>query len=124
MQIAELIAWGANRKEVPDILHRLYGGRNISPTTVNNILASVYSKLGINSETSLSAWYFCECHGVDRLLNPMRRAVHAAIASMLLLIMMPQLLSPSDAMRPQRTRSFRVVRANTRGRMKGNTLYI
>lgn len=109
-QITELIAWGANRKEIPDILRKLYGGSLVSIHTVNNIIANIYAKLSLNSETELSAWYFCECHGVDSSLSPLKQIRNTIYAVIFLIILLPQLTSIDQAVRPRGTRTTRVER--------------
>lgn len=51
-QIAELLAWGAAKKEVADRL-------SISPRTVENTARNIYSKIGIQKATELCVWWFC-----------------------------------------------------------------
>ena len=51
-QIAELIAWGASKKEVADKLF-------ISEYTVDNHLRKVYEKANVNKANELSAWGVC-----------------------------------------------------------------
>jgi len=114
-QIAELLAWGAAKKEIPDLLKRMYGGREISVHTVENITRRIYEKLGINKASELSAWYFCECHQVDEQLSPIRKMKNTIYSIVFLLLMVPQTFDfDQDALRPQRirtTRAERVVRA-------------
>lgn len=113
-QIAELLAWGASKKEVPDLLRKLYGGKEISVHTVENITRNIYAKLHLNKASELSAWYFCECHQVDDSLSPFKRARKAALSIFLLLLLVPQILSPGgdddNMYRPQRVRTTRVER--------------
>lgn len=104
LQIIELIAWGANRKEVPDMLQQKYGGKLITINTVNNIIANIYAKLSLNSETQLSAWYFCDQHGVDSSKSPLRDLKRAIYSVVFLVILLPQITNMDQAVRPQRTR--------------------
>ena len=69
-QVAELIAWGAAKKEVPALLSKLYGGALISVHTVENITRSIYAKIHLNKANELSAWWFCRYCGVDSSLSP------------------------------------------------------
>lgn len=111
MQVAELLAWGAAKKEVPDLLRNLYGGREISVHTVENITRRIYEKLGISKASELSAWYFCECHQVDEGLSPMRKAKNTIYSILFLLLLLPQTFDfDQDALRPQRIRTTRVER--------------
>lgn len=110
-QVAELLAWGASKKEVPDLLRKLYGGREISVHTVENITRNIYAKLHLNKASELSAWYFCECHQVDDSLSPIKRIRTAALCILFLILLIPQTLGYDDeALRPQRTRTTRVER--------------
>ena len=111
MQVAELLAWGAAKKEVPDLLRNLYGGREISVHTVENITRRIYEKLGISKASELSAWYFCECHQVDEGLSPIRKAKNTIYSILFLLLLIPQTFDfDQDALRPQRIRTTRVER--------------
>ena len=113
-QVAELLAWGASKKEIPDLLRKLYGGHEISVHTVENIARNIYAKLHLNKASELSAWYFCECYQVDDSLSPLKRARKTALSLFLLLLLVPQILSPGgdddDMYRPQRVRTVRVER--------------
>lgn len=111
MQVAELLAWGAAKKEVPDLLRRIHGGREISVHTVENITRRIYEKLGISKASELSAWYFCECHQVDEGLSPIRKAKNTIYSILFLLLLIPQTFDfDQDALRPQRIRTTRVER--------------
>ncbi len=78
-QIAELIAWGASKKEVADKLF-------ISEYTVDNHLRKVYEKANVNKANELSAWWFCTRFHISFDLSPLKRAV---IAGALLLCFIP-----------------------------------
>lgn len=71
-QVAELIAWGAAKKEIPQMLQKLYGGVQISVRTVENIVRNIYDKLHINKANELSALWFCRYYGVDEDLSPIK----------------------------------------------------
>ena len=110
-QVAELLAWGASKKEIPDLLRKLYGGREISVHTVENIARNFYAKLHLNKASELSAWYFCECHQVDDSLSPIKRIRKTVLSLFLLLLLTPQIIDTDDqALRPQRIRTTRVER--------------
>ena len=51
-QVAELLAWGASKKEVAS---RLF----VSTRTVENTARNIYAKLGIQKATELCVWWFC-----------------------------------------------------------------
>ena len=69
-QIAELLAWGAAKKEVADRL-------SISPRTVENTARNIYSKIGIQKATELCVWWFCTHCGVSFDLSPIKRTIIA-----------------------------------------------
>ena len=78
-QIAELLAWGAAKKEVADLL-------SISPRTVENTARNIYQKIGIQKATELCVYWFCAKCGVSPSLDPLKRAF---IALDLLLVFIP-----------------------------------
>ena len=111
LQIAELIAWGAAKKEIPDILKKLYGGKSISVRTVENITRNIYEKLNVSKASELSAWYFCECHQVDDNLNPIKKIKNTLYSLIFLILLVPQTFDfDQDLLRPQRVRNTRVER--------------
>lgn len=114
-QIAELLAWGAAKKEVADLL-------NISPRTVENTARHIYEKIGIQKATELCVYWFCAKCGVSPSLDPLKRAF---IALALLFILLPSELQPrrddQTAMRPART--TRVVTRTIRGRRSEDILF-
>lgn len=110
-QVAELIAWGASKKEVPELLKKLYGGKEISVHTVENILRSIYEKIHLSKATELSVWWFCKHYGVDGSMSPLKKAKEAIIALVLFVIILPQAVNPDlSAIRPSRARTARVER--------------
>ena len=78
-QIAELIAWGASKKEVANKLF-------ISEYTVDNHLRKVYSKTKVNKANELSAWWFCTRFHISFDLSPFKKTI---IAGALLLCFIP-----------------------------------
>lgn len=56
-EVAHLLAWGASKKEVADILF-------ISTRTVENTARNIYAKVGIQKATELCVWWFCTKHNV------------------------------------------------------------
>ena len=109
-QVAELLAWGAAKKEVADRL-------NISTRTVENQARSIYEKLGIQKATELSVWWFCTKLGVSFDLNPLKRGV---IAAFLLLLLIPSTIDPNidtDMLRARRV-EYKGAKAARRGRRR------
>ena len=82
-QIAELLAWGASKKEVAS---RLF----VSTRTVENTARNIYAKLGIQKATELCVWWFCTKCGVPVSLDPLKRAFTAIL---LLLVLLPRELT-------------------------------
>ena len=113
-QVAELIAWGAAKKEIPDFLRKLYGGATISVHTVENITRNIYAKIHLNKANELSAWWFCRYYGVDSSLSPLKKIRNTLIALFFLILMIPQTINPDTAVRPSRTRAPRIERVQRR----------
>lgn len=109
-QVAELLAWGASKKEVAS---RLF----VSTRTIENTARNIYAKLGIQKATELCVWWFCTKCGVPVSLDPLKRAI-TAIA--LLIVLLPRELSGNgDIFRIGRdkriVRIARIVRRNNEG---------
>lgn len=120
-QIAELLAWGASAKEVPQLLVSKYGGAEISANTVRNIVANIFAKLNISKVSELSAWWFCTVEGVDSSHSPFRRVLRQRFYSIICLaVLLPQIASIDQAVRTTRTRAPRPARTERveRGRRK------
>lgn len=112
-QVAELLAWGASKKEVPDLLPVKPGRRPIAIRTVENTVRNIYEKLGIQKVNELSAWYFCTHYHISFSLSPLKKRI---IAFALLLIVIPtEIYTAYDFLRPAASRS---VRARVRGRRR------
>lgn len=113
-QVAELIAWGAAKKEIPEMLQKLYGGAQISIRTVENIVRRIYEKLHIGKANELSALWFCKYYGVDEGLSPIKQLRNTIYSLMFLIIMIPQICNLDQAVRPSRTRTIRTERMQRR----------
>lgn len=70
-QVAELIAWGATKKEVASHLY-------ISVRTVENHARNIYGKINCSSASELSAWWFCTHHNISLKLSPLARTIVTA----------------------------------------------
>jgi len=125
-QVAELIAWGAAAKEVPDLLADLYGGNPISVYTVQNILKSIYRKTNTNKANELSAWWFTHNKGVDVNEAPHVSIRNRLLSFVFLLIILPQIASHNmdQAVRCARVRAQRTTRTERveRGRRRDDRL--
>jgi DNA-binding CsgD family transcriptional regulator len=71
-EIAELLAWGAAKKEVADWL-------TISPRTVENTARNIYEKIGIQKATELCVWWFCTQFKISLDLSPIARSMVASV---------------------------------------------
>ena len=67
-QIAELLAWGAAKKEISDRLC-------ISTRTVENIVRNIYEKCGIQKATELCVWWFCNKYSISLDLSPIKQTI-------------------------------------------------
>lgn len=105
-QVAELLAWGATKKE---IAQRLY----VSVRTVENHARNIYEKARITKASELSAWWFCMKFGISFDLNPMKRR---AVAWMMLALITFGMSQGQDIQRARTvTRTARVTRVMRRG---------
>lgn len=71
-EITELLAWGASKKEVADILF-------ISERTVENHARNIYEKTGCGKVNELSAWWFCFHFRIPHNMSPLVRRIGAVI---------------------------------------------
>lgn len=95
-QIAELLSWGADKKQIAD---RLF----VSVKTVDNHCQHIFEKLGINKCTELSAWWFCTHFGISFDLSPMIRRTIAMC--LLCLFTYGELAEQNDIYRRGRSRT-------------------
>ena len=109
-QVAELIAWGAAYKEVPQLLRKKYGGKEISVNTVKRIVENVFSKLYIGKANELSAWWFCNRLGVDATLSPLKEIKRTIYSILFLVIITPQILAADLEQATRSTRTSRTER--------------
>ena len=65
-EIAELIAWGATKKEIASHLF-------IAEHTVVTHARSIYEKTGCRKANELSAWWFCYRFRIPMTLSPLVR---------------------------------------------------
>ncbi len=107
-EIANLLAWGASKKEVADKLF-------ISTRTVENTARSIYAKTGVQKATELCVWWFCSKCGVPTSLDPLKRAF---IAGCLLIVLLPrELCACGDIFRIGRAKA-KVTQVLRQGRRK------
>lgn len=109
-QVAELLAWGAAKKEVADKLF-------ISTRTVENTARSIYEKVGVGKANELSAWWFCTKFKISFDLSPLKRGVIAMFFLSVISFMEIYAQDSTTLYRPLRTRTQRVARSR-QGRRK------
>lgn len=102
-EIAELLAWGAAKKEVADRL-------GLSTRTIENTARNIYQKLEIQKATELSVWYFCTKYSISFDLSPLKKTI---IAAFLIAILLPYELAGNDIMRTFRSRRAERTEART-----------
>lgn len=66
LEVAELLAWGASKKQVA--IHLF-----ISIRTVENHTRNIFEKTGCKSVSELSAWWFCTEYNIPFSLSPLAR---------------------------------------------------
>lgn len=122
LEVAEYLAWGASKKEVPDLLVQKKGKGPISVRTVEVLTKSIYEKLGIQKVSELSVWYFCTHYNISLDLSPLKRKV--ATMSLLILVALMEVTTNSDFVRPAPLRATRsAMRSGARKtRREGDTL--
>lgn len=106
-EIAEMLAWGASKKDVADQLC-------ISERTVENHTKDIYEETGCGKVNELSAWWFCTHFNISFRLSPLKRKV---IACFFLSLILPEIYFHSiDIMRETKTRNVARIYANARKR--------
>jgi DNA-binding CsgD family transcriptional regulator len=117
-EVAELLAWGAAKKEVADQLF-------ISVRTVENTARNIYEKIGIQKATELCVWWFCTHCGVSFDLSPVKRRL---LSIALLLIILPQITTSNEDLvrifRGRKTQSAWTCRVIKSGRRRGETIEV
>lgn len=117
-EIAELIAWGATKKEVANQLFR-------SPRTIEATVRNIYSKTGVTKANELSAWYFCTHFNISFELSPLKRSLVASI--FLTLICTSEFLGHANTLRnraPRSRRAERIEETRVRSRRTEDFEYI
>ena len=95
MQMTELIAWGATKKDVANKLH-------VSIRTVENTIREVFYRTEVTKTNELSAWYFCTRFHISFDFSPLKRAV---VSVLLLFILLPYDFNSGDVYRVFKTKT-------------------
>lgn len=123
LEIAEYLAWGAAKKEIPDLLPTKPGRQPISVRTVEVITKSIYEKLRIQKVNELSVWYFCTHYNISMDLSPIKRQFVTTVLFAILIV--AEATTATDFVRPITARAMRsVVRTGRTGRKDGKTFEI
>lgn len=111
MEVAKCLAWGASKKEIPDLLQVKPGKRRISIRTVEATTRNIYEKLEIQKVSELCVWYFCTTFSISLDFSPLKRRI---VGLILLISILP---AEFNLIRD----SFRVnnIRVSTRIRLSG-----
>jgi DNA-binding CsgD family transcriptional regulator len=120
-QVAELLAWGAAKKEVPQLLPKR-NGHEISVQTVEVITKKIYAKLAIQKVSELAVWYFCMNYHISLDLSPLKRKIVTVV--FLLLVGTAEALNSIDFVRPCAGRTVgRTAKAGRSGRRKSDSTF-
>ena len=74
-EIAELLAWGATKKDI--VMHLDEG---ITVRTVETHVKNIYEKTGCRAVNELSAWWFCNRFRIPMTLSPLVRKAVVVVA--------------------------------------------
>ena len=77
-EVTKLIAWGATKKDVANILNR-------SIRTIENTCRNIFEKTGVTKVNELSAWFFCHEFNISLDFSPLKQRV--AALSMFILVL-------------------------------------
>lgn len=110
-QIAELLAWGAAKKEVADRLE-------LSTRTIENTARNIYQKLEIQKATELSVWYFCTKYSISFDISPLKKTI---IAVFFMFTLIPYELAGNDILRTFRSRRATRIEVRTPRRRDDET---
>lgn len=103
-QIAELLAWGASKKEVANKLY-------ISVRTVENTARNIYEKTKVQCVAQLSAWWFITKYEIKNAVNPLLAIFFLS------LVLINELYDDDDAMLRASSAKVKTVKAG-RGRRR------
>ncbi len=102
-EIAELLAWGATKK---DVANRLF----VSERTIENHTRSIYEKTGVTKINELSAWWFCTTFHISFDLSPLTRST---IATFMLLLVLFQMTVNADSIIRTQINATRITRVRS-----------
>ena len=118
-QVAELLAWGASKKEVPDLLPAKPGRSPITVRTVEVLTKSIYEKLRIQKVNELSVWYFCTHFNISMDLSPLRRQILTGI--LLAILVLAEVTADNHFVRPSARAMRTISKVSKQSRKEDNT---
>lgn len=95
-QMAEMLAWGAAKKEVADKLC-------VSTRTVETTARNIYDKIGIQKATELCVWWFTTQCGVPLSLSPFKKGLISVFMLIIIVVTEVNHLNSTIMVRPART---------------------
>lgn len=107
-QVAEMMAWGVSRKNMPYLFEKVWG-KKIALSTIDVISQRVFKKLGITKNIEVVVWYHKHYRGIDLGVSPFVKYLGAFLLG---LFLTTQLQTTNDMVRVRN--SSRIVRV-TRG---------
>ncbi len=120
-EIAERLALGASKKDIPDLMQIKTGRQPISFLTVEVITKSIYEKLSIQKVNELCVWYFSTQYKISVDFSPLKRQIVATI--LLGIIVLAEVTAKSDFVRPASARSVRTMARARRGNKKDSNTF-
>lgn len=79
LEIAEMVAWGASKKEIASKLF-------ISERTVENTVRSIYKKTGVSKSNELSALWFCSHYNIPIRASLLKKGIVAVFLLVIMLV--------------------------------------
>ena len=108
-QVAEMMAWGVSRKNMPYLFEKVWG-KKLSPSTIDVISQRVFKKLGVNKNIEVVTWYHKHYRGIDLGTSPFIKYLGAFLLG---LFLTTQLQTTDNMVRVRNSsRIVRVARGN------------
>lgn len=113
-EVAELLAWGAAKKEIPDKL-------GVSYKMVDKATQNIYKKLGIQKVSELCVTYFTQKFNISMDFSPLKRSLLSGLLIFLLLGM--EMVQTEYTKKEERARRARTEERAPRFRKNENQNY-
>ncbi len=82
-QVAEMMAWGVSRKNMPYLFEKVWG-KKLSLPTIDVISQRVFRKLGISKNIEVVVWYHKHYRGIDLGTSPFAKYLGAFLLGLFL----------------------------------------